>query len=250
MSCTFHPSPFHHRTLPQLIAARALELGEVTQDLIALSLADGEREWGYQGSSIDWQAVSNIACTLPPDRYCGCVLSVVPLCVPLFGVCYVSNIACALPLDCYHGLSVFSYCLLFTLAHAVTCFLLLSHLPHLSLFPHPCSADHLQVHGAHERHVPVAAHPGHRLVLLRRRPRGGIQNGQAAHGTSHSHQYFHSCEYSTLNCGHLPPFVLIFLSFFNEQLELEASLARFDVKVTSLIQSSLEVVPRNLHKVI
>eukprot|EP00128_Syssomonas_multiformis_P018365 Colp12_sorted_trinity150504_noHs@3578 len=31
-------------------------------------------------------------------------------------------------------------------------------------------------------------------------------------------------------------------------LELEASLARFDVKVTSLIQSSLEVVPRNLHK--
>jgi len=39
------------------------------------------------------------------------------------------------------------------------------------------------------------------------------------------------------------------LHFILSQLELEASLARFDVKVTSLIQSSLEVVPRNLHKV-
>jgi hypothetical protein len=39
----------------------------VTQDLIALSLADAERDWAYyqgQGSSaIDWQAVSNIART-------------------------------------------------------------------------------------------------------------------------------------------------------------------------------------------
>ena len=33
------------------------------------------------------------------------------------------------------------------------------------------------------------------------------------------------------------------------QLELEAALARFDVKVASLIQGSLEVVPRTLHKV-
>ena len=33
------------------------------------------------------------------------------------------------------------------------------------------------------------------------------------------------------------------------QLELEAALAKFDVKVASLIQSSLEVVPRTLHKV-
>jgi hypothetical protein len=45
---------------------REQELGEVTQDLIALSLADSEREWSYyQGSAgtrIDWQAVSNIAC--------------------------------------------------------------------------------------------------------------------------------------------------------------------------------------------
>lgn len=45
---------------------REQELGEVTQDLIALSLADSERDWSYYqgtaGTRIDWQAVSNIAC--------------------------------------------------------------------------------------------------------------------------------------------------------------------------------------------
>lgn len=40
---------------------REKELGEVTTDLIALSLADSERVWDYQASDIDWQAVSNIA---------------------------------------------------------------------------------------------------------------------------------------------------------------------------------------------
>lgn len=39
------------------------QMGEVTTDLIALSLADSERVWDYQASDIDWQAVSNIACT-------------------------------------------------------------------------------------------------------------------------------------------------------------------------------------------
>ena len=47
-----------------ILVSSGLGLGqEVTRDLIALSLADSEREWGYnQDSSIDWQAVSNVAC--------------------------------------------------------------------------------------------------------------------------------------------------------------------------------------------
>ena len=38
--------------------------GEASEDLIAQSLADPEREWNYLGSNIDWQAVSDIACEL------------------------------------------------------------------------------------------------------------------------------------------------------------------------------------------
>lgn len=45
------------------------------------------------------------------------------------------------------------------------------------------------------------------------------------------------------------PVSLSSLPCLSNQIELEAALACFDVKVTSLIQSSLEVVPRNLHKV-
>jgi hypothetical protein len=57
------------------VERREKELGEVTQDLIALSLADSQRDWAYyqgQGSSaIDWQAVSNIARTSPgPSTLC------------------------------------------------------------------------------------------------------------------------------------------------------------------------------------
>lgn len=64
MSLHFSPPSSVLTSLTLFFFLLGLGLGqEVTRDLIALSLADSEREWGYnQDSSIDWQAVSNVAC--------------------------------------------------------------------------------------------------------------------------------------------------------------------------------------------
>jgi hypothetical protein len=43
------------------IAEGGVKGAGATEDLIAQSLADPEREWTYLGSNIDWKAVSEIA---------------------------------------------------------------------------------------------------------------------------------------------------------------------------------------------